>query len=100
MIRIKLIPDGITELPVEAKDHGILKEKLKEADVSDADDAPSWREIKRTTHRTRLFLEIPGPLDEYDEDVLNEYAESVGEINGLKKHPEGWVEEAGPEKEE
>jgi len=95
MIEIKLIPDGGDGVPVESKDHGILADRLEAADPPDQSPAPSWRDIQRVVPGTAEYvaLRIPGAtLDDYNEYALDNFATAVANINGLKKHPDGWTE--------
>ena len=95
MIRIKLLPDGLTEIPVEARDHSVLASKLEAADPPDKSPAPSWRDIEREVpgSKDHLVLRIPdATLDDYASGALDGFANAVANINGLKKHPDGWTE--------
>lgn len=92
MIQIKLIPEGDSKLPVEAEDHGVLADNLKGADPPDHSPAPSWRDIRRVVHKEYLYLEIDGSLDDYADGALDGFATAIANINGMKKHPDGWVE--------
>ena len=101
MIEIKLIPDGRSELPAEGRDHGILGEKLKGQDPPDHSPAPGWREIEHEVTRTHLYLRIPDDtLDDYADGALDGFSEAVASINGLKRHPDGWVEVEERDEEE
>jgi hypothetical protein len=92
MIQIKLLPDGGSDLPIEAKDHSILADKLVAADPPDHSPAPSWRDIERVVTDSHILLRIEGTLDDYASGALDGFATAVANINGLKKHPDGWVE--------
>lgn len=88
MIRIKLIPDGLSKLPGEATDDSIISAHLK-------DKSEMWRDVKRETPSSKehLILFINGSLDDYSEENLQDIADSLVEnISGLKTHPDGWVE--------
>lgn len=94
MIEIKLVPDGVSKVPNEAKDHSNLASKLEGADPPDHSPAPSWRDIERVVAGSGEFVElrVSGSLDDYASGALDAFANAVANINGLKKHPDGWTE--------
>lgn len=94
-IQVRLISDGASKIPAEAKDHGILASRLESADPPDHSPAPSWRDIQRVVPGTQdhVVLRIEGAaLDDYASGALDGFATAVANINGLKKHPDGWTE--------
>ena len=94
-IRIQLIPDGGAQVPAEARDGSIMASYLEEADPPSASPAPSWRDIKRVTRGdgSVVFLEIDNAsLDDYAPKALEAFSAAIAQINGLKEHPNGWVE--------
>jgi len=95
-IRIKLIPDGLVEVPPEARDDGVQELYLSGVDnipASSEDPIDSWRDIERrvTGSGTHIELRVPGSLDDYDSVTLETIRDSiVSNVSGLKAHPNGW----------
>lgn len=96
MIELKLIPDGLTNVPAEAKDHGTLASHLENnASPSGTSPVASWREAERIVpgHGEYIKIRLPGSLADESGNTLDAFENAiVGNINGLKAHPEGWVE--------
>jgi len=91
-IRIKLIPDGSSQLPVEARDHGVLADKLEGASPSGTP-APDWDEIQRIVTGDSVSLILPdSTVADYDTSALDAYVQALTSINGVKEHPNGWEE--------
>ena len=96
-IKIRLIADGLTELPGEAKDSTIIASRLENADLSAISSAPNWREIERVRPGNDEYMELrvsDATLNDYDQAALDTFAQSIcSNISGIKEHPDGWVEE-------
>lgn len=97
MIELKLIPDGLGRVPPEATDDEILAGLLEAAsNIPDDSTAPiaGWRDVERVVPGTGeyLALRLPGTVDDYPGGTLDSVANAlVGNINGLKTHPNGWT---------
>jgi len=102
-IQIKLIPDGLATVPAEAKDHGILQSYLENSgDIPTVEGDPieTWRDVERVVFGSGQYvaLRVPGAPADYDSTTLNAMRDAlVTNINGLKAHPDGWVELPEPE---
>lgn len=96
MIELILIPDGMSNLPAEAKDHGILATNLSEnASPSSSSPIASWREAERVVEpaKNQVRVRLPGTLSDESSTTLDAFENAiVGNINGLKAHPDGWQE--------
>lgn len=96
MIELKLIPDGTAEVPAEAHEDSIMKSYLEGAtNILDGSPAPidGWRDITRHIpgHHRHVALRVPGEPPDYPVDSLSNIANAiVGNISGLKEHPDGW----------
>ena len=103
MIEIKLIPDGAAEVPAEAKDHAILQTYLEQqGDVPavEGDPIESWRDVERVVPGNGAYvaLRVPRSTADYDPSTLDNLVTALeSNINGLKKHPNGWTEVEQPE---
>jgi len=106
MIELQFIPDGAAEVPVEAREHNILATHLQNdgdpvLSTEDGDDvASSWREITRVIpgHGRYIAIRIPGQPGEYSQTTLDGLRTAVvGNITGLKAHPDGWEAIEDPE---
>jgi hypothetical protein len=96
MIEKRLLPDGVAKVPAEARDHSVLT-TLLETNASPSSNSPpsSWREVTHVVpgHGEYIVLRLPGSLEDYSGNTLDAFENAiVGNINGLKAHPEGWVE--------
>lgn len=96
MIEIEILPDGRSELPVEARDHGVLATHL-EAGNPDVEPNNSvvidWREVERNVSRRRIVLRAPGTLDEYNSTAIDAISNAIlNNVDGVKAHPDGWRE--------
>jgi len=98
MIEIRLIPDGMTSVPVEAKSHSVLADCLEDANnILDDVNAPinGWRDVERVVpgNGECIVLRVPGTVGDYPSNSLDGIQSAVaGNINGLKAHPSGWTE--------
>jgi hypothetical protein len=96
MIEIALLPDGARKLPAEARDQSVLASHLKaaNADVEGNNSVViDWRAVERVVTTERLYLRVPGTMDEYNSTALNAMTGAiVNNITGLKAHPDGWQE--------
>jgi hypothetical protein len=93
MIEHTFIPDGGVEIPREAQDSIAVASYLEDTGGQDVD----WRDVERVTRRGELVLRLDGSLSDYPGDALDGYATAIDEsINGLKAHPDGWVEVEDP----
>jgi len=106
MIELQFIPDGAGKVPVEARNHSILATHLQtDADpvlaTEDGDDAASsWREITRVIpgNGHSIVIRAPGQPGDYSQTTLDGLRTAiVGNINGLKAHPDGWRATEDPE---
>lgn len=95
MIDIKLIPDGASEVPLEATDHGILASLLDDnASPSSNSAMASWRDIETVVpgHRRYIKLRLPGTLEDESSSTRDDVTTAIiNNISGLKEHPDGWV---------
>lgn len=98
MIEHKFIPDGLTQLPSEARDHEVLAVYLEAAEdiPADSDDPiESWRDIKRKVpgHGEHMVLRLPDTAEDYSSTTLDAIVEAIeSNVTGLKAHPGGWTE--------
>jgi len=104
MIEIKLIPDGLTKVPAEATDHGILWSKIQNNSTeverqafvaSTATDVNGIQDIERVVpgSEKHIKLRLPGRLTDYTDNLLDATAAFItDDTKGLKAHPNGWVE--------
>lgn len=91
MIECELIPDGMAELPAEARDHGILWSHLSGASVSSASPETGPGDVVREVRQDRLILRLDGALADHSSTTLDNMANAiVNNISGVKKHPDGW----------
>ena len=96
MIELQLIPDGRSEVPAEAKDHGILAGYLKRAsNIPDEANAPisGWKDVQRVVpgNGGYIAVRVPGEVTDYPGNSLSGIANAIaGNISGLKEHPDGW----------
>lgn len=96
MIELKIIPDGASNVPVEARDHGILASHLEaNVDIPSQANAPitDWRGVRRVVDGSgdQIRLRLPGEPTDYPDGVLSAVASAVtANINGVKEHPDGW----------
>ena len=98
MIRLRLVPDGIARLPLEAREDPPVITRLKD----NADNVPTrttsplsgWEAVRRVrVSDEELRLELPGTLDEYLTAELEGFASAMaGSLDGVKVHSEGWTE--------
>lgn len=93
MIEIRLLPDGLTDLPVEARDHGVLAAHLEGNGPPNTTPASrGWRSIEREIEPTGVVLRLPGTLDDYQTATLDGIEKAItGNVNGLKAHADGWT---------
>lgn len=96
MIEITLIPDGGSEVPVEATDHGLLSTLLEE-NASPSENSPmsSWQDVERVVpgHRRYIKLRLPGTLEDESDSTKDAVVNAiVNNVSGLKAHPDGWQE--------
>lgn len=88
-VKIKLIPDGMPQIPQEAQDSDILASCLENSGYAD------WRMVERvvTGSGSCVELRLNGSLSDYTKSGLGTISESItANINGLKEHPNGWHE--------
>lgn len=96
MIELKLIPDGMAQVPAEAKDDPILAGHLKAAsNIPDDANAPisGWRDVERVVPGSGEYiaLRVPGAVSDYPGSSLDGIKNAiVNNISGLKAHPDGW----------
>jgi hypothetical protein len=94
MIEIKLIPDGNTEVPPEAADHGLLESFLNSnANPSENSPMSDWHDVERVVpgHRRYIILRLPGTLEDESQTTRDAVTGAiVNQINGIKEHPDGW----------
>lgn len=96
MIQIKLIPDGGTEIPVEARDDEIMASHLQSASPSSGSPVDTWRDVKRVVPGSNEYILLrvgdeQATLSDYSSSTLDAFANAVvNNIAGLKKHPDGW----------
>lgn len=100
MIELKLIPDGASEVPAEARDHGILATHLENNGSPSSDTANAtgtantWKDIERIVpgHREYIAIRVPGEVADYSGNSLDGFKNAiVNNISGLKAHPDGWT---------
>lgn len=96
MIECRLIPDGLTELPAEAREQGILASHLESANADIEGNnsvVAAWRDVEREIQREYIALRLPGTLDEYQSAALDATTGAiVNNVAGVKVHPDGWNE--------
>lgn len=102
MIELKLIPDGIPQVPAEAKDHAWLWDLIqsnstqaqRDAFVNQTPDSVSGiRDIQRVVPGSGDYIAIrlPGEPAGYPDSLLDAVAQFfTNNIPNLKAHPSGW----------
>lgn len=88
-IQTTFIPDGLSKLPVGAIYGTEMAAHLENSGYSE------WRSVERIIYgsRTKIELRLDGNLSDYQQSDLDTVSGAiVGNINGLKEHPEGWHE--------
>ncbi|ELZ96066.1 hypothetical protein C440_05732 [Haloferax mucosum ATCC BAA-1512] len=82
MMEIKLLPDGLSSLPREARDHNALSVYLDGS-------IPDWDTVERVVSGTGLLkLRVPDNMSQADRDTV--VATLTSNISGIKAHPDGW----------
>jgi len=97
MIECEILPDGLNELPTEARDDSVLASYLSDANSTiEANNSigADWRDVERIVPGDQLTLRVPGSSSDYENTALNAITDAVvGNISGVKKHPDGWTEQ-------
>ena len=97
-VAIELIPDGGSEVPVEARDHDILSTYLEGAGIPDVSGTSlsGWRDIERVVSGdgSRVELRVGGEGDsvaDFPDAALGTISTAITtNISGLKPHLDGW----------
>ena len=100
MIELKLLPDGMTQVPQEATDHGVLWDLIQSNSTQEQRDAfinnspaDSIRDIERVVsgNGDYIAIRVPGEPADYPDDLLDATAKFITDnIPNLKAHPQGW----------
>lgn len=95
-VEITLVPDGLTQIPSELVDDGIVAHYLSDVKVPDGAPIDSWRDIERETpgDKSQMVLRVRGiMLADVPDSLLTQAHEALTkQVSGVKPHPEGWVE--------
>jgi hypothetical protein len=97
-VKIVLIPDGIAQVPTEARDHSVLAGHLEQAGIPDVPGTAlsGWRDVERVVHGdgSRIELRVrgeDGSLTDFPDTALDAIENAiVSNVDGLKAHPDGW----------
>lgn len=101
MIEIKLIPDGMPQVPAEATDHAWLWDLIQSNSTQEQRDAfvnntpaESIRDIQRVVpgHGKFIAIRLPGDPSQYPDSLLDAVEKFfTNNIPNLKPHPSGWT---------
>lgn len=93
-VEIKLIPDGMTQIPAELADDGIVKTYLQDMSVPEKAPIDSWEQIERRVPggKNEYILRVRGvSLSDVPDAMLTQTQQSITDnVAGVKAHPDGW----------
>jgi hypothetical protein len=97
-VAIDLIPDGLPEIPAEARDSSIVATHLEGGGIEGVPNTPlsGWRDVERVVDGKGRSVKLrvgdeDTTVNDLPDAALDTIATAiVSNINGLKAHPDGW----------
>lgn len=98
-VEIKLIPDGISKIPAELSDDGIVATYLQDISVPEQAPIDSWRQIEREVpgDESHYILRVKGvSLSDVPDKMLTQTQQAItNQVAGVKASERGWQEVDG-----